>query len=86
MMRLIGILFLVFLIYLAIKAVLGFAFLFRKREQAKRRIKERQGGEMVEDPMCHTYVPKSTAVQRTISGHTVYFCGQKCAAGYLKEK
>ncbi|MFQ5673031.1 MAG: hypothetical protein ACE5G9_08045 [Nitrospinales bacterium] len=35
--------------------------------------------EMVQDPNCETYIPKSEAVVRTVSGKTHYFCGEKCA-------
>jgi hypothetical protein len=40
----------------------------------------RDGGEeMVLDPQCHSYVPKSQAVLK--SGQ--YFCSQECARIYL---
>ena len=35
--------------------------------------------EMVKDPNCKTYIPKSEAVVRILSGETHYFCGEKCA-------
>ncbi|MEC7641753.1 MAG: hypothetical protein VYC17_06315 [Nitrospinota bacterium] len=35
--------------------------------------------EMVQDPNCETYIPKSEAVVKTLSGETLYFCGEKCA-------
>ena len=35
--------------------------------------------EMVQDPNCETYIPKSETVVKTLSGKTHYFCGEKCA-------
>lgn len=37
------------------------------------------GEEMVLDPQCHSYIPKSDAI--TQSGR--YFCSQECAKLYL---
>jgi YHS domain-containing protein len=36
------------------------------------------GEDLVEDPVCHTYVPISHALKREFAGKTYYFCSQKC--------
>jgi hypothetical protein len=41
--------------------------------------RQRPAEELVEDPQCHKYVPKSEAVLQ--AGH--YFCSQECARLYL---
>ena len=38
--------------------------------------------QMVEDPVCHTFVPRRNAVIETISGQTYCFCSQQCAAAF----
>ncbi len=38
--------------------------------------------EMVHDPVCQTYLPKSLAIRKTIDGKVVYFCGHACAATF----
>jgi YHS domain-containing protein len=43
------------------------------------------GEELVEDPLCHTYVPLSQAFRTEIDGKTVYFCSQKCLEQYGKK-
>jgi YHS domain-containing protein len=43
------------------------------------------GEDLVEDPLCHTYVPVTHAHRLSIDGMTVYFCSQKCLELY-KEK
>lgn len=35
--------------------------------------------EMVQDPVCRTYVPRGTAVSARIGGQTYFFCSQDCA-------
>lgn len=84
LLRLISIIFLAFLVYTVLRTVFGILKVFRKREGAERRLRERAGGEMAEDPVCHTYIPKSTAIQRQFSGETYYFCGKECADAYSR--
>ena len=40
--------------------------------------------EMVQDPHCHTYIPKETALQTTIGGKVYYFCSQDCLDEYKR--
>jgi uncharacterized protein len=82
MARLVGLLIVAFLFLLVVRSVSGIRDLFRKARESDRRVRERQGGEMVEDPVCRTYIPKSSAVQKTISGKTYYFCSRKCADAF----
>lgn len=44
------------------------------------------GEDLVEDPLCHTYVPVSHACRTVIDGKTVFFCSQKCLETYKKER
>jgi uncharacterized protein len=82
MARLIGLLILAFLAVLVFRTVSGISRVVRRTRDADRRLRERRGGEMAEDPVCHTYIPKSGAVQRSISGQVYYFCSEKCAKTY----
>ena len=43
------------------------------------------GEDLVEDPVCHTYVPISQAYKKEISGRSYYFCSQACAEKYLSK-
>jgi len=43
------------------------------------------GEELVEDPLCHTYVPIGDACRAQIDGKTVYFCSLKCLEQYKNE-
>ena len=42
--------------------------------------------EMVQDPVCKTYVPRREAVKKVINGQAVFFCSHECASRYEKEK
>ena len=44
------------------------------------------GEDLVEDPLCHTYVPVGDSCQTEIDGKTVYFCSQKCLEQYKWER
>ncbi|NOR11504.1 MAG: YHS domain-containing protein [Desulfovibrionaceae bacterium] len=41
---------------------------------------------LVEDPVCHSYVPKRQAIQAVKDGETFYFCSDKCCKTFLEEQ
>lgn len=43
------------------------------------------GEDLVQDPFCKTYVPKSHAIIREINGRQQYFCSRECCEKYLSE-
>jgi YHS domain-containing protein len=43
------------------------------------------GEDLVEDPVCHTYVPIGDTCRTQIDGKTVYFCSPKCLEQYKSE-
>ena len=80
-MRLWVILVLIFVLYLAVKALIGFTYLSSRRRKRRGEL----GGEMVRDPVCETYIPRTTALVKYSDGQTVYFCSQLCVDAYLKK-
>jgi len=40
------------------------------------------GEDLVEDPVCRTYIPLSQAYRKEISGNTQYFCSKRCSDKY----
>jgi YHS domain-containing protein len=40
--------------------------------------------EMVQDPHCHTYIPKETALRATFDEEVYYFCSQECLDEYKR--
>lgn len=43
------------------------------------------GEDLVEDPLCHTYVPVTHAHRVEIDGKAVYFCSKKCLERYTAD-
>jgi YHS domain-containing protein len=42
------------------------------------RDKSRQGEEMVRDPQCGTFIPRSMALEKSIRGEKHFFCSERC--------
>lgn len=42
-----------------------------------------KGEDLMQDPFCKTYVPKSQAYVKEIEGQEQYFCSQECCEKYL---
>ncbi len=75
---------LLFLVALLIVRVLR-AFVSPGRRPAERRDADlSQGTDMIQDPVCEVYVPKSKAVMEKIDGETHYFCSERCAERFRK--
>ena len=41
---------------------------------------------LVEDPVCHTFIPKGQAVQLHHDKQKFYFCSNKCCEKFSKKK
>jgi YHS domain-containing protein len=41
---------------------------------------------LVEDPVCHTFIPKGQAVRLHHEKQMYYFCSNKCCEMFLKKK
>jgi YHS domain-containing protein len=44
------------------------------------------GEDLVQDPFCKIYVPKSHAYLKEIDGRRQYFCSKECCEKYLSDK
>ena len=40
------------------------------------------GEDMVEDPNCRTFIPKSSALEKKSGGEKLYFCSKECWQQY----
>ncbi|MFH1218204.1 MAG: YHS domain-containing protein [Pseudomonadota bacterium] len=41
---------------------------------------------LVEDPVCHTYVPSKQAIRAVKNGKQYFFCSDKCCQKFLEDK
>jgi len=56
------------------------------REFSKPSIPERvEHDQMIQDPVCRTYIPRTAAVSARIGGQTYYFCSHTCAQTFQKQ-
>ena len=72
---------LVVLYFLLRRVIQGF-----KNQNVSDRGKSMDHGQMVEDPVCHTFVPRQTAVIEEVGGQTYCFCSRRCAAVFKNQE
>lgn len=71
MFRLAAIIVLIVVVVLAVRAMFA--------SPASKEKSELGAMDMVEDPNCHTYIPKAEAVRIKIQDKEHFFCSEKCA-------
>ncbi|OPY10712.1 MAG: hypothetical protein A4E70_00007 [Syntrophus sp. PtaU1.Bin005] len=71
-----------YLLYRLTKGLLGTAS--RKKPQVSHSLDGRiiQGGDLVQDPYCKTYIPEKDAYKGTLNGVTLNFCSEACFKKY----
>ena len=47
--------------------------------------KGQDGNQMVQDPVCRVFVPRSEAVREEVGGQTYFFCSRGCAKAFQKQ-
>ncbi|ALC18166.1 hypothetical protein DSOUD_3449 [Desulfuromonas soudanensis] len=83
MIRLLFVFLLFFLGYTLLRLFLRILFLPRSPRTTAESPK---GEEMVQDPQCGTYLPRTDALSRTVGGEEKYFCSKKCRDDYSGQK
>lgn len=75
----------VYLLYRVVKGLLRFPA--RQRDPIFHRgsASTIQGGDLVQDPYCLTYIPEKDAYKMIIGGKTLFFCSQECSSKYALE-
>ncbi|MEW6219127.1 MAG: TRASH domain protein [Thermodesulfobacteriota bacterium] len=78
---------------LAVLAYILYRLLFGGAKAARRQADPgRAGGSLpaqdvlVEDPVCHTYVPLGQAVSLKTGGRTEHFCSEACRAQFVAQQ
>ena len=42
--------------------------------------------ELVQDPICQTYIPKRSALKKRVRGRDYYFCNSECLRKFIKNE
>lgn len=81
-MRVFGIVLRILLVLFVIRMIViflrGVAAGRRRAPARPSQVPERPGGELVRDPQCGTYVPRTNAIGALIAGKMEYFCSTTC--------
>ncbi|BCR03349.1 hypothetical protein DESUT3_04180 [Desulfuromonas versatilis] len=48
--------------------------------------KTRRGEDMVQDPQCGTYLPRSDALEKSVNGTRHFFCSKECRDAFPGKK
>jgi YHS domain-containing protein len=82
MYRLLLILAVFFILYILLRqAIRGF-----KQQNVDDRGTSVDQDQMVQDPVCHTFIPRRMAVIERIGGQTYCFCSKECATAFQKQQ
>lgn len=82
-MRSLFLLILVVIFYYFLKSI--FTSSKRKNELSGSRKEPERIDDMVKDPFCETYIPKSTALSSLFDGERLYFCSEECLEKFKKK-
>ncbi len=82
-MRSLFLLILVVIIYYFLKSV--FTSSRRRRAAGSRPGVQEKVDDMVKDPSCETYIPKSTALTMVMGGKRYFFCSEECLESFKKK-
>ena len=74
---------LILLAYLAYRVV---KLVFKPRKEIRTGPNGVVIDEMVQDPVCKTYIPRREAIKKTIGGEDYFFCSEACASRFESEK
>ena len=80
------ILLLIFLFYLLYRLLTGDKQTGRKAAGKKRAKQPLSHDVLVEDPVCHTYIPRGQATTLHEKGMTHYFCSETCKSKYVEKQ
>ncbi|MBN1140831.1 MAG: YHS domain-containing protein [Deltaproteobacteria bacterium] len=83
MLRFLWLLLIVFLIYQLVRSLAGHFFPAPRSDKGSA---GQSGEELVKDPQCGVYFPKSQGVTVEIDGRRLHFCSPACRDAFLQKK
>ncbi len=80
MVRLLILVFLIYILYSLVKKVFGSGSRISGSKPSSGVISE-----MVQDPYCKIYIPKNEAYRAVLDGNEIFFCSKECAEKFKNE-
>ncbi len=77
------------LLFFGILAYFVFRFVQKIRLSGGKDYKNSGSGpvdEMVQDPNCLTYIPRGSAIRKSVGGEVHFFCSQACVDEFQRKK
>lgn len=84
MVRLLLLALVAFLLYLLLRSAVTAFFVGLRGAVGPRGAPRAIRDELVKDPVCETYVPRRSAVARSVGTTTHYFCSAACAEKFQR--
>ena len=84
-MTLIRLLLFLLMLYLGYRLLRSFGRLLGGAPPRRPPEKTPRGEEMVRDPQCGTFLPRSSALKATAGGRTRYFCSEACRQAFREK-
>ena len=87
MYRLILVILLLMVLYFLLRQMFrGFKAPIRNgREKSTAQVQDEEQDQMIEDPVCHIFVPRRIAMIEMIGGREYCFCSKECAVRFRNE-
>jgi len=85
-LRFIFIIVIIYLIYRVLKGMVRVPVKKENKPLFNAGLHTIQGGDLVQDPYCLTYIPEKEAYKVSIGEETLYFCSKTCFKKYQMEQ
>lgn len=74
------------LFYIVYRLLIGIGRKKTDKTQVDETLSSRVSDVLVEDPVCHTLLPKGQAVRLQHENQFYYFCSEACCSQFIREK
>ncbi len=74
------------LFYVGYRLITGLGKKKNEKKQSEKIVSEQVEDVLVEDPVCHTLVPKGQAIRLQHDDQLYFFCSEACCSRFISDK